>query len=51
MNDKEKVTVLMSEYNTKEKELEQSIKSILEQTYKNFDLLIIDDCSNERVKK
>ena len=51
MNDGEKVTVLMSEYNTKEKELKESIKSILNQTYKNFDLLIIDDCSNEKSEK
>ena len=43
-----KVTVLMSEYNTKEEQLRASIESILNQTYKNFELLIIDDCSNKK---
>lgn len=43
----EKVTVLMAEYNTKKEQLKQSIESILNQTYKNFELIIIDDCSNE----
>ena len=47
MNNEKKVTVLMSEYNTKKEELISSIESILNQTYKNFDVLIIDDFSNE----
>lgn len=51
MKTDKKVTVLMSEYNTKEEELRTSIESILNQTYKNFELLIIDDCSNERSTK
>ena len=48
MEKEKRVTVLMSEFNTKEEELRESIESILNQTYKNFELLIIDDCSNER---
>lgn len=43
----EKVTVLMSEYNTKPEQLKKSIESILNQTYKNFEFIIIDDCSRE----
>ncbi|WP_343338768.1 Undecaprenyl-phosphate 4-deoxy-4-formamido-L-arabinose transferase [Terrisporobacter petrolearius] len=40
------VTVFMPVYNT-EKYLRQSIESILNQTYKNFELLIIDDGSTD----
>ncbi len=43
----EKVTVLMSEYNTKKEQLKQSIESILNQTYNNFEFIIVDDCSKE----
>ena len=46
-----KVTVLMSEYNTKEEELRASMESILNQTYTNFELLIIDDCSNQKSRE
>lgn len=45
MKDKEKVTVLMSEYNTKREQLKQAVESILNQTYDNFEFIIIDDCS------
>lgn len=48
---KPKVTVLMAEYNTKEEELREAIESILNQTYERFELLIIDDCSNEKSSK
>lgn len=50
MKEHEKVTILMCEYNTKEEELRKSIESILNQTYRNFDFLIIDDCSNKKSK-
>ena len=43
MEEKPKVTVLMSLYNTPETELRQSIESMLNQTYKNYDILIIND--------
>jgi len=43
---KDKVSVIMGIYNSRSKEvLEQSLKSILNQTYKNFELIICDDGS------
>lgn len=48
----EKVDILLTTYNTKIDYLKQQIDSILNQTYKNFELLISDDCSpNEEVKE
>lgn len=41
--DKIEVTVLMSMYNTPIDQLKQAIESIINQTYKNFEFLIIDD--------
>lgn len=40
------VTVLMAAYNT-ERYIAQAIQSILNQTYSNFELLIVDDCSSD----
>lgn len=45
MKETVKVTVLMSVYNTPLKQLKEAIESILNQTYKNFEFLIIDDGS------
>lgn len=42
----EKVSILMSMYNTPIEQLKKSIESILNQTHKNFEFIIIDDCSN-----
>lgn len=51
MNENVLVTVLMSMYNTPEDELKESIQSILNQTYKNFEFLIIDDsCTDNSVE-
>ena len=41
------ITVLMSMYNTPEYQLRASIESILNQTYKKFEFLIIDDGANK----
>lgn len=41
-----KVSVIMSVRNG-EKYLRQSVNSILEQTYKNFEFIVVDDCSED----
>lgn len=46
----EKVSVLMTVYNTAAY-LDKSINSIINQTYKNFELIIIDDGSKDGSKK
>ena len=38
------VSVIMAEYNTNTDLLKESIQSILNQTYDNFELILIDDC-------
>lgn len=50
MNDK--VDILLTTYNTKIQYLKLQIDSILNQSYKNFNLIISDDCSpNEEIRK
>ena len=41
-----KVSVVMSTFND-ELTIENSVKSILEQTYTNYEFLIMDDCSTD----
>ena len=41
------VSVIMSNYNTPEDYLRQSIDSILGQTYSNFEFIIVDDASTD----
>lgn len=45
------VSVIMSEYNSEKHLLERAIKSIIEQTFKNFEFIIIDDCGINNVQK
>jgi glycosyltransferase EpsE len=41
------ITVLMTTFNEPVEYIQQSIESVLNQTYANFELLILDDSSNE----
>jgi glycosyltransferase involved in cell wall biosynthesis len=41
-----KITVLMPVYNSR-KHIDEAVNSILMQTYKDFEFLIIDDCSSD----
>lgn len=48
----DKVDILLTTYNTKIEYLKKQIESILNQTHKNFELIISDDCSpNKEVRK
>ena len=44
------ISILLSSYNS-EKTIQNSVNSILEQNYSNFELLIIDDCSTDDTYK
>lgn len=44
------VSIVMPAYNA-EKYIAESVKSILSQTYKNFELHIADDCSTDKTKE
>lgn len=39
------VSVIMPTYNTKAEWLEQAVQSVLDQSYVNIELLVVDDCS------
>lgn len=43
------ISIIMSEYNTEESILKKSIQSILNQTYKNFEFIIINDGSSSKI--
>lgn len=44
------VSVIMPVYNTREEFLREAIESILNQTFKEFEFIIIDDASMEKIK-
>ena len=50
MKVKPKISVIMSVYNA-QSFLDEAIKSILNQSFSDFEFLIIDDCSNDDSKK
>ena len=41
------ISILMPTYNV-EKFVEEAVRSVLCQTYKNFELIIVDDCSTDK---
>ena len=45
-----KVSVLLSNYNG-DKHLDESISSVLSQTYKDFEFIIVDDASTDSSRK
>lgn len=47
MQDKPLISVIMATFNEPKKFIEESISSILNQTYRNLELLIADDSTNE----
>lgn len=47
LNDLPLVSVLMTSYN-REKYITAAIESVLRSTYKNFELIIVDDCSTDK---
>lgn len=49
MNNKTLTSIIMCEYNTPDEQLKLSIESMLNQTYKNFEFIIIDDKSSRDI--
>jgi len=49
--ERELVSIVMPIYNEKENDLRQSIESMLEQTYKNFEFIIVNDGSTNGCEK
>lgn len=45
--DFELISIIMAAYNA-EKTIEQAIESVLNQTYSNFELLVVNDCSEDQ---
>ena len=45
-----KVSIILPNFNSSEF-IKQTLKSIISQTYKNWELIIVDDNSNNKTKK
>ena len=46
-NDFGLISIIMAAYNA-EKTIEQAINSVLSQTYPDFELLVVNDCSTDK---
>lgn len=44
------ISIIMPAYNS-ENTISESIQSVLNQTYKNFELIVVNDCSSDNTKK
>lgn len=44
------ISILMTAYNS-EKTIEKAIKSVLDQSFKNWELIIVDDCSKDKTNE
>jgi len=51
MEQKPLISVIMATFNEKPEYIKGAIQSILNQTFKNFELIVIDDSTNEATKK
>ena len=49
-NKKTEVDIILPNYNSSEF-IEKTIDSVIAQTHKNWNLIIVDDCSDEKTKK
>ena len=45
-----KISIILPNYNSL-KYIDATIKSVINQSFKNWELIIIDDCSDEKTKK
>ena len=48
---KPRVSVIMAEYSTNPQYFKEAVDSVLKQTYKNFEFIIVDDSGVNRVEK
>lgn len=46
-----RISVIMPVYNTKTEYFKEAVESILAQTYTDFELIIVDDCSKDYIKE
>lgn len=46
----ELVSVIIPSYN-REKTIKRAIESVLNQTYKNLEVIVVDDCSNDSTER